>query len=169
MNALYIMRYGGIDGSGGGTLYIGNGKILGSDVGLCRYEGIYEEKDGVFYVDAKITALADTSLVSGHTLQASVCPKTPSIHDFRLRLPPRQRVRRRLRCRDPGLIALSGRRTATWGLEFALPGDTGARAAVPALGGVRNFRVCGGVVRRRVAAASSGAPCGAEAGRCGGR
>lgn len=73
MSALYIMRYGGIDGSGGGTLYIGNGKILGADVGLCRYAGTYEENGGVINGKATVTALKpDTPLVTGITLQANM-------------------------------------------------------------------------------------------------
>ena len=68
-----------------------------------------------------------------------VCPKPPPFQDSRLRFPPRLRNRRRLRCRDPGRIALSGRRIAMSGMEFAPLGDTGARAAVLAPGGGRIY------------------------------
>ena len=67
----------------------------------------------------------------------SVCPKTPFIPRFPASVsavpscPPADPMPR-----SCGLIALSGRRIAARGLEFAPPGDIGARAAVPAPGGV---------------------------------
>ena len=73
MSALYVMKFGGRTGDGGGVLYIGNGRILGADVSLCRYNGIYEEKNGVFSVEATITAPPEGAyLVTGITIPSNI-------------------------------------------------------------------------------------------------
>ena len=58
MRALYVMNYLGSTGIGAGVLYIGNGQILGTDVGLSRYEGTYVEDGGRIRGTATITATA---------------------------------------------------------------------------------------------------------------
>ena len=69
MRALYVMNYLGSTGIGAGVLYIGNGQILGTDVGLSRYEGTYVEDGGRIRGTAAITATAPGSaLVTGAAL-----------------------------------------------------------------------------------------------------
>ena len=46
MGSLYIMEYAGNTGVGGGVLYIGNGTLLGADVGQIIYRGSYTENGG---------------------------------------------------------------------------------------------------------------------------
>jgi hypothetical protein len=46
MSALYAMNYVGQTGTGGGAVYVGNGKIVGIDVGNLRYNGTYTEQAG---------------------------------------------------------------------------------------------------------------------------
>ena len=46
MSAFYIMKYTGPFGVGGGTLYIGKGQIMGTDVLGGKYEGHYTEANG---------------------------------------------------------------------------------------------------------------------------
>ncbi|MDE0457063.1 MAG: hypothetical protein OXI15_07225 [Chromatiales bacterium] len=70
MSALYIMEYQGTGGSlGAGVLYIGRGRILGTDIGRSRYEGTYVERDGRVLAKARITAGRNSGfLVTGVTL-----------------------------------------------------------------------------------------------------
>ena len=69
MSALYIMEYQGAGGLGAGVLYIGKGMILGTDVGLSRYEGTYVEEGGRLIATATITATRPGStLVTGALL-----------------------------------------------------------------------------------------------------
>lgn len=69
MRALYVMNYLGSTGLGAGVLYIGNGQILGTDVGMSRYEGSYVEEGGRIRGTAKITAtIPGSTLVTGAVL-----------------------------------------------------------------------------------------------------
>lgn len=56
MSAFYIMKYAGQAGVGGGTLYIGKGVIVGTDVLGAKYEGKYTESNGRMRGTVKMTA-----------------------------------------------------------------------------------------------------------------
>ena len=70
--ALYIMEYAGSTGdAGAGVLYIGNGQVIGADIGRLRYKGSYTVEEGRVKVEASLTATQTTSwLVTGATVQA---------------------------------------------------------------------------------------------------
>jgi hypothetical protein len=55
MSALYIMKYAGRAGVGGGTLYIGKGVIVGVDVQGSKLEGSYILVNGRMRGAVKIT------------------------------------------------------------------------------------------------------------------
>ena len=68
-SALYAMEYQGNIGLGGGCLYNGNGKILGTDIHLSRYKGDYVERGGRLIGKGTLTATrTSSSLVTGVTL-----------------------------------------------------------------------------------------------------
>jgi len=46
VSALYAMNFVGMGGTGGGAVYVGNGKIVGIDAGNLRYSGTYIEEGG---------------------------------------------------------------------------------------------------------------------------
>src|SRR5258708_36420808 len=67
MNAgVYVMTFVGSTGSsGGGCLYIGNGKIVGADTGGARYNGTYTEQNGTLQAKVKLSMAVDGVLVNG--------------------------------------------------------------------------------------------------------
>lgn len=70
MSALYIMRYLGQTGIGFGSVYVGNGVILGVDVANGRYKGTYTEEGGRVKVTAQLSAPpGGCMLVTGAQLQ----------------------------------------------------------------------------------------------------
>lgn len=69
MSALYKMTYGGEASTGQGAIFIGNGKILGIDIGDIWYEGEYWEENGSVRMQAKMTAKSPGAiLVTGRCL-----------------------------------------------------------------------------------------------------
>ena len=71
MKALYVMQYAGQESAGAGALYVGDGHILGVDVGNCRYKGSYTKQDGRLKGTATMSAPPDRQaiLVTGTALQ----------------------------------------------------------------------------------------------------
>jgi hypothetical protein len=66
MNAgVYLMTFVGATSSGGGCLYIGNGKIVGADTGGARYHGVYTEHNGSLQAKVKLSMAIDGVLVNG--------------------------------------------------------------------------------------------------------
>jgi hypothetical protein len=70
MSALYAMNYVGRTGTGGGAVYVGNGKIVGIDVGNLRYNGTYTEQNGRLKGTVALTAPTGGTLVTGAALPA---------------------------------------------------------------------------------------------------
>jgi hypothetical protein len=70
MSALYAMNYVGATGTGGGAVYVGNGKILGIDVGNLRYNGTYTEQGGRLKGTVALMAPTGGTLVTGAQLPA---------------------------------------------------------------------------------------------------
>jgi hypothetical protein len=70
MSAFYAMNYVGQTGTGGGAVYVGNGKIVGIDVGNLRYNGTYTEAGGRMKGTVALTAPTGGTLVTGATLPA---------------------------------------------------------------------------------------------------
>lgn len=69
MSALYRMQYAGSTGNGAGAIFIGNGQILGIDIGDIRYRGKYYEEDGKMRLKGQMTAHAlGARLVTGDPL-----------------------------------------------------------------------------------------------------
>ena len=70
MSALYAMNYVGQTGTGGGAVYVGNGKIVGIDVGNLRYNGNYTEHGGRLKGTITLSAPTGGTLVTGAQLPA---------------------------------------------------------------------------------------------------
>lgn len=70
MSALYKMTYAGASDVGAGVLYIGNGKIVGIDVGDMRYSGTYTDLNGSIDATVKLSAPTGGTLVTGQQLPA---------------------------------------------------------------------------------------------------
>ena len=69
MSAFYIIKYLGKVGAGGGTLYIGNGILVGTDIQGAKLDGTYRVIDGRMRGVVKMTSPASGStLVTGQTL-----------------------------------------------------------------------------------------------------
>ena len=68
--ALYTMNFSGQRGRGGGVVYVGNGKIVGIDVGNFRYHGSYVEQGGRLKGTLGLTAPTAGELVTGVQLSA---------------------------------------------------------------------------------------------------
>jgi hypothetical protein len=70
MSALYAMRYSGQHGSstGGGTMFVGKGVLLGLDVGGGRYKGTYTEQGGRLQARAVMSLPAGATLVTGQAV-----------------------------------------------------------------------------------------------------
>jgi hypothetical protein len=68
--ALYAMNYVGQTGTGGGAVYVGNGKIVGIDVANLRYHGSYTEQAGRLTGAVTLTAPTGGTLVTGAQLPA---------------------------------------------------------------------------------------------------
>jgi hypothetical protein len=66
--ALYAMNYVGQTGTGGGAVYVGDGKIVGVDVGNLRYHGSYTEQSGRLKGTVALTAPTGGTLVIGAQL-----------------------------------------------------------------------------------------------------
>jgi hypothetical protein len=72
MGAFYIMKYFGKAGAGGGTLYIGNGIVVGIDIQGAKLDGTYRLIDDRMRGVVKMTSPASTlTLVTGQTLPPS--------------------------------------------------------------------------------------------------
>jgi hypothetical protein len=68
MSAFYIMRFTGQAGVSGGTLYIGKGVVVGTDVHGGKYQGEYVEANGRMRGSVRMTVPAggvSRSLVTG--------------------------------------------------------------------------------------------------------
>lgn len=65
MGALYIVRYSGQASTGFASIYIGNGKIVGVDVGNGRYHGTYTEAAGRLKGTIQMTTGENGVLVTG--------------------------------------------------------------------------------------------------------
>lgn len=70
MSALYAMNYVGATGTGGGAVYVGNGKIVGFDAGNLRYSGTYIENGGRLRGTVDLHAPTGITLVTGVQLPA---------------------------------------------------------------------------------------------------
>lgn len=70
MSALYAMNYLGQTGTGGGAVYIGQGKIIGIDVGNLHYNGTYTEQGDRLTGAVVLTAPTGGTLVTGAQLPA---------------------------------------------------------------------------------------------------
>jgi hypothetical protein len=71
MSAFYIMKYFGKDGAGGGTLYIGRGVVVGTDIQGAKFDGTYRVIGDRMKGIVKLTSPASGSkLVTGQTLPA---------------------------------------------------------------------------------------------------
>ena len=71
MKALYAMQYAGQESAGVGALYVGDGFVLGVDIGGCRYEGSYTESGGRLRGQATMSAPDNgtATLVTGQELE----------------------------------------------------------------------------------------------------
>ena len=56
MSALYKMKYAGSVDNGAGAIFIGNGQILGIDIGDLRYRGKYREEGSKMRLEGQLTA-----------------------------------------------------------------------------------------------------------------
>jgi hypothetical protein len=65
MSAFYAMNYVGQTGTGGGAVYVGNGKIVGIDVANLLYNGTYTEAGGRLKGTVAMTAPMGGTLVTG--------------------------------------------------------------------------------------------------------
>lgn len=65
MSAFYAMNFVGQGGTGGGAVYVGNGKIVGIDVGNLRYSGTYAVQGGRLKGSVDLYAPTGGSLVTG--------------------------------------------------------------------------------------------------------
>ncbi|MGJ5075515.1 hypothetical protein [Bradyrhizobium oligotrophicum] len=70
MSALYAMHYVGSSSSGDGAIYVGNGKIVGIDVGNLRYSGSYSQQAGRLKGTVNLYAPVDGTLVTGSKVPA---------------------------------------------------------------------------------------------------
>jgi hypothetical protein len=71
MGAFYIMKYFGKAGAGGGTLYIGKGVVVGTDIQGAKFDGTYQVSGDSMRGVVRVTAPASGStLVTGQTLPA---------------------------------------------------------------------------------------------------
>ena len=71
MSAFYIIKYFGEAGAGGGTLYIGKGVVVGTDIQGAKFEGIYKVADDRMKGVVKVTApKTGATLVTGQRLPA---------------------------------------------------------------------------------------------------
>jgi len=70
MSALYAMHFVGKGGRGGGAVYVGNGKIVGIDVGNLRYTGTFTEQDGRLQGTVDLYAPTGGTLVTGAQVPA---------------------------------------------------------------------------------------------------
>jgi hypothetical protein len=70
MSALYAMNYVDQTGTGGGAVYIGNGKIVGIDVGNVRYNGSYSEQGDRLRGTVSLYAPTGGTLVTGAEVPA---------------------------------------------------------------------------------------------------
>src|SRR5579864_4026889 len=71
MSALYVMRYVGMAGAGGGAIYIGKGKILGVDAANGRYNGSYTtDPNGRLKATVVLSIPGGGQLVTGQHLPA---------------------------------------------------------------------------------------------------
>ena len=68
--ALYAMYYVGQTGTGSGAVYVGNGKIVGIDVGNLRFHGTYVEQGGRLKGTVTMSAPTGGTLVTGAQLPA---------------------------------------------------------------------------------------------------
>jgi hypothetical protein len=70
MSALYIIKYAGRAGVGGGTLYIGKGVVVGVDVQGGKLDGSYNVVNGRMIGTVKITTPpSGATLVTGQHLE----------------------------------------------------------------------------------------------------
>jgi hypothetical protein len=69
MSAFYIMKYFGKDGAGGGTLYIGRGVVVGTDIQGAKFDGTYRViNDRMIGVVTMTSPASGSKLVTGQTL-----------------------------------------------------------------------------------------------------
>jgi hypothetical protein len=69
MGAFYIMKYFGKDGAGGGTLYIGKGVVVGTDIQGAKFDGTYGVlNDRMIGVVSMTSPASGSKLVTGQTL-----------------------------------------------------------------------------------------------------
>lgn len=67
MSALYSMKYHGVAGEGHGSVYIGNGKVVGTDVTGAKYIGSYNDLNARLVGAATLTS-AGGFLVTGQAI-----------------------------------------------------------------------------------------------------
>lgn len=70
VSALYAMSLVGMGGTGGGTVYVGNGKIVGVGAGNLRYRGTYIEQGGRIKGTVNLYAPTGGTLVTGAQVPA---------------------------------------------------------------------------------------------------
>jgi hypothetical protein len=69
MSAFYIIKYFGKDGAGGGTLYIGRGVVVGTDIQGAKLDGTYRVINDRMIGVVRMTSPANgAKLVTGQTL-----------------------------------------------------------------------------------------------------
>jgi len=69
MGAFYIMKYFGKAGAGGGTLFIGRGVVVGTDIQGAKLDGTYNVIDDRMKGVVRMTSPASgATLVTGQTL-----------------------------------------------------------------------------------------------------
>lgn len=68
MSALYVVRYLGQSGTGFGVIYIGKGKVVGTDITNGRFEGGYTEGGGRMKANIKMHVPAGTVPITGQQI-----------------------------------------------------------------------------------------------------
>jgi len=68
--AMYAMSFVGLASTGAGAIFVGNGKIIGIDVGNLRYNGTYTEQGGRMKGTVAMYAPTAGTLVNGVAVPA---------------------------------------------------------------------------------------------------
>src|SRR5262245_17209476 len=85
MGAFYIIKYFGRAGAGGGTLYIGRGVVVGTDIQGAKFDGTYQvtggRMRGVELVEALIA-------LERRGAEIVVCEQSPALNEIGAGLKP---------------------------------------------------------------------------------
>ena len=84
MRALYLVRYTQFSQAGAAVLYIGDGEVLGIDVGEMRYHGKYSVENGTIKLQGTLnggehggTLVTGQPVLPGQTLELSATWPSP--------------------------------------------------------------------------------------------